>query len=33
MPPTCWQGDSKQVRVFRHRFSPVDLQVTNACVV
>lgn len=33
MPPTCWQGDSKQVRVFRHRFSPVELQVTNACIL
>jgi hypothetical protein len=29
----CWQGESKQVRVFRHRFSPVELQVTNACIV
>jgi hypothetical protein len=29
----CWQGDSKQVRVFRHRFSHVELQVTNACVL
>jgi hypothetical protein len=29
----CWQGDSKQVRVFRHRFSQVELQVTNACVL
>jgi hypothetical protein len=33
MPPSCWQGESKQVRVFRHRFSPVELQVTNACIV
>jgi hypothetical protein len=33
MPPSCWQGESKQVRVFRHRFSPVELHVTNACIV
>jgi hypothetical protein len=32
-PPSCWQGESKQVQVFRHRFSPVELQVTNACIV
>jgi hypothetical protein len=29
----CWQGESKQVRVFRHRFSPVELRVTNACIL
>jgi hypothetical protein len=29
----CWQGDSKQVRVFRHRFSRVELRVTNVCVL
>ncbi len=29
----CWQGESKQVQVFRHRFSPVELHVTNACIV
>jgi hypothetical protein len=29
----CWQGETKEVRVFRHRFSPVELQVTNACIV
>jgi hypothetical protein len=33
MPPSCWQGDSKQVQVRRHRFSRVELQVTNACIV
>jgi hypothetical protein len=31
--PNCWQGESKQVQVFRHRFSPVELQVTNACIL
>jgi hypothetical protein len=29
----CWQGESKQVRVYRHRFSPVELHVTNTCIV
>jgi hypothetical protein len=33
MPPGCWQGESKQVQVLRHRFSPVELQVTNTCIL
>jgi hypothetical protein len=29
----CWQGETKEVRVYRHRFSPVELRVTNACIL
>jgi hypothetical protein len=29
----CLQGETKQVRVRRHRFTGVDLHVSNVCVV
>jgi hypothetical protein len=32
-PPTCGQSDSEQVRVHRHRFSPVELQLTDVCIL
>jgi hypothetical protein len=32
-PPTCGQGDSERVRVFRHRFSSVQLQVADVCIL
>jgi hypothetical protein len=33
MPPSCWQGDSQEARVYRHRFTRVVLYVGNVCVV
>jgi hypothetical protein len=33
MRGTCWQGDSERVQVRRHRFSRVELQLQNVCVV
>ena len=33
MPASCWQGDSQEARVHRHRFSRVELHVGNVCVV
>ena len=29
----CLQGETKQVQVRRHRFTHVDLHVSNVCVV
>jgi hypothetical protein len=33
MPPSCWQGDSQEARVHRHRFTRVELHVGNVCIV
>ena len=33
MPPSCWQGDSREARVHRHRFTRVELHVGNVCIV
>ena len=33
MPPDCWRGETKRVRVRRHRYAHVDLHVQNNCVV
>jgi hypothetical protein len=33
MPPNCWQGDSQEARVHRHRFTRVELHVGNVCIV
>jgi hypothetical protein len=33
MPPSCWQGDSREARVHRHRFTRVVLRVGNVCIV
>ena len=33
MPPSCWQGDSHEARVHRHRFTRVELHVGNVCIV
>jgi hypothetical protein len=32
-PGACLQGDTERVRVFRHRFTHVELQVGNVCIV
>jgi hypothetical protein len=32
-PGACWSGDTERVRVFRHRFTHVELQVGNVCIV
>jgi hypothetical protein len=33
MPPSCWQGDSREARVHRHRFTRIELHVGNVCIV
>ena len=33
MPPNCWQGDSQEAQVRRHRFTHVQLHVGNVCIV
>jgi hypothetical protein len=33
MPADCWRGETKRVRVRRHRYAHVDLHVQNNCVV
>jgi hypothetical protein len=32
VPADCWQGETKQVAVRRHRVARVDLHVQNTCV-
>jgi hypothetical protein len=33
VPANCWQGDSQEARVHRHRFTRVELHVANVCIV
>jgi hypothetical protein len=32
-PGPCWQGETKRVQVRGHRFTRVELQVQNVCIV
>jgi hypothetical protein len=33
MPANCWEGDSQEAQVLRHRFTHVELHVGNVCIV